>query len=91
MSGNRKYFLKYTKEVLQKDLPNLTTSVKALIKKAIEEKLIIDPIHYGKPLRYSLKGYRSLRVGNYRIIYTIEAQKNRIVIIAIKHRKDAYN
>ena len=91
MSGNRKYLLKYTKEVLQKDLPKLTKSVKALIKKTIEEKLVIDPITYGKPLRYSLKGYRSIRVGNYRIIYIFQPEKNRIIISAIKHRKDAYN
>ncbi|MES2504791.1 MAG: type II toxin-antitoxin system RelE/ParE family toxin [Myxococcota bacterium] len=44
----------------------------------------------GKPLRYSLKGHRRLRVGDYRVVYRIEPQNQTVVIIAIKHRKDIY-
>ena len=50
----------------------------------------MDPIGFGKPLRYSLKGHRRLRVGDYRIVYRIAADKKIVVIIAIKHRKDIY-
>ena len=59
-----------------------------MIKTAIEERLMVDPIGFGKPLRYSLKGHRRLRVGDYRVVYRIE--KKTVVIIAIKHRKDVY-
>ena len=42
----------------------------------------------GKPLTNKLKGCYKLRVGKYRIIYTID---NRIVnITKIGHRKDVY-
>ena len=41
----------------------------------------------GKPLRFGLKGFRSLRVGKYRIIYKIN---DKILLSTLKHRKDVY-
>lgn len=35
------------------------------------------------------KGYR-IRIGDYRVVYTIDIEKNTILIIKIKHRKDVY-
>jgi len=61
------------------------------IKRAIEERLSIDPIGLGKPLRYSLKGHRRLRVGDYRIVYRIDHTKHIVTIVVIKHRKDVYD
>jgi mRNA-degrading endonuclease RelE of RelBE toxin-antitoxin system len=51
---------------------------------------MIDPIGFGKPLRYSLKGHRRLRVSDYRIVYRIDADTSLVIIISIKHRKDVY-
>ena len=68
----------------------LPSTIKARIKHAIEERLMVDPIGFGKPLRYSLKGYRRLRVGDYRVIYCIKADLNIVIVVAIKHRKDVY-
>ena len=56
--------------------------------KYIEERIAFDPISFGKPLRYGLKGYRRNRVGDYRIIYRVEEGANTVLIIAIQHRKD---
>jgi mRNA interferase RelE/StbE len=42
----------------------------------------------GKPLRYSLKGFRLIRIGKYRLIYAIE--KNLIKVYAFEHRKEVY-
>ena len=42
----------------------------------------------GKPLKYELKNYRSLRVPPFRIIYRIE--ENLIIINCFDHRKDVY-
>jgi len=48
-----------------------------------------EPELYGKPLRRSLKGYRKLRVGDYRVIFRIE--KHFIKIFVIQHRsKNTY-
>lgn len=89
MSGNR-YQIEYLKSVVDEDIPALSASARSLIKKAIEQRLTLDPVGYGKPLRYSLKGHRRLRVSDYRIVYRIEEKKNKVLIIAIKHRKDIY-
>lgn len=52
---------------------------------------MVDPIGFGKPLRYSLKGHRRLRVSDYRVVYRIEEKTNTVLIIAIKHRRDVYD
>lgn len=90
MHGN-KYIIKYLDVVVKEDIPNLQPTIRTMIKKAIEERLMIDPIGFGKPLRYSLKGHRRLRVSDYRIVYRIDPDLNTVVIVSIKHRKDVYD
>lgn len=84
------YQILYLDEVIRKDVRVLPTSAKILIKRAIEERLIVDSIAFGKPLRYSLRGHRRLRVSDYRIVYRIEPETHTVVIVAIKHRKEVY-
>ncbi len=83
------YSVEYIQKVVSDDISDLPKSACVQIKQAIEERLTTDPIGFGKPLRYSLKGLRRLRVGDYRIIYQIKDK--RVIILAIKHRKDVYN
>lgn len=85
-----KYQIRYLEEVVRKHIPALSSSVRALIKRAIEERLTVDPVGFGKPLRYSLKGHRRLRVSHYRVVYRIAPEIKTVIIIAIKHRKDIY-
>lgn len=54
------------------DLANISVNIKERIQKAIESRLLGDPINYGLPLRKSFQGHRKLRVRNYRIIYRID-------------------
>lgn len=61
-----------------------------MIRKAIEKKLTTDPIAFGKPLRYTLKGFRRLRVGDYRVIYRIVENKVLVIIVDIDHRRVVY-
>jgi mRNA interferase RelE/StbE len=82
------YILEYEDTVTSDDIPLLPKTIRETIKRAIEERLTLDPVGFGKPLRYSLKGLRRLRVGDYRIIYKLEDKT--VIIIAIKHRKDVY-
>ncbi|MBX9786700.1 MAG: type II toxin-antitoxin system RelE/ParE family toxin [Alphaproteobacteria bacterium] len=86
-----KYHIHYLEEVAQKHIPHLPVRAKSLIKRAIEERLMVDPIGFGKPLRYSLKGHRRLRVTDYRVVYRIEEKTKTVLIIAIKHRRDVYD
>ena len=88
--GNKPFTIEYRKSLTRKDIPALPNTISKLIKKAIEERLAIDPIR-GKPLQYHLKGYRRLRVSSYRIIYSIDMPAHKVVVIAIRHRKNIYD
>ncbi len=90
MSGRKLYNIEYLDSVIERDISSLPKTARLMIEKAIEERLMVDPIGFGKPLRYSLKGHRRLRVSDYRIVYRIEGATQTVLVIAIKHRKDVY-
>lgn len=83
------YLIEYDIAIEDK-LKKLPKPIRQMILNSIEKKLTTDPISYGKPLRYSLKGYRRLRVGDYRVVYKIIEDKIIVLIIDIGHRKDIY-
>ncbi len=78
------------KSSVKKDFKNISNEMASIIRQVIEEKLMIDPMKYGVPLRRALKGYMKLRVGSYRIVYTIEKKTITVHVIKIAHRKDVY-
>jgi len=92
MPGNkaRAYSIEYLKQVVDEDIPSLPKKMQDTIKRAIETRLMKDPVGFGKPLQYSLKGHRRLRVSHYRIVYRIGVDDHVVTIVAIKHRKDVY-
>ncbi len=83
------YKIEYVASV-KDDLKSISKAEKEQIKKAIEKKLATNPIEFGKPLQYSLKGLRRLRAGNYRIIFKIEEDEKSVLIVKIGHRKEVY-
>jgi mRNA interferase RelE/StbE len=83
-----KFRITYAKEVLEDDLPKLSSSAKALISRAIQERLTTQPSKYGEPLSGDLKNQRRLRVSKYRIIYKIE--KDVVDISAVGIRSKVY-
>lgn len=83
------YRIEYLESVVRYDIPTLSATARRQIRTAIERKLASHPIEFGKPLRYSFKGARRLRVGEYRVIYTIEPP-DVVVIAKIGHRRDVY-
>ena len=80
--------IEYHKAVTKEDIPRLSSEWKKKIKQAIENKLTVHPEIFGKPLRQSLKGYRKLRVADYRVIFRIERKK--VKIFVIQHRSVVY-
>lgn len=44
----------------------------------------------GKPLQLTLKGLRSWRTGDFRIVYRLEARQVEVLVIAVGHRRDVY-
>lgn len=80
--------IRYHEAVVKEDIARLSSEWKKRIKTAIEARLSSLPDLYGKPLRRSLKGYRKLRVGDYRVIFRIEGKAVKIFIIG--HRSVVY-
>ena len=67
----------------------IDVSVLARIRIAIETKLSVDPIRFGKPLGYSLRQTRALRVGDWRVLYILSGTE--VVILTMRHRKEGYD
>ncbi len=44
----------------------------------------------GKPLQMSLRGLRSWRTGDFRIIYRIVAERVEVIVVAAGHRREIY-
>jgi mRNA interferase RelE/StbE len=83
-----KYRLEYLQSVVDVDIPALPKAARERIRREIERKLTTHPIEFGKPLQYSLKGCRRIRVGDYRIVFRIDREC--VVIVKIGHRKEVY-
>ena len=75
--------------VVSHDIPKLSSEWKKKVRRAVEERLVTHPDLYGKPLRRSLRGYRKLRVGDYRVIFKIE--KSTVKVFIIGHRSIVYD
>lgn len=71
------------------DVVKIPKNIRLRIQKAIENRLMVDPVSFGDPLRRVLKGYRKFRVGHYRLIYKLE-QKT-IIVLFLGHRKNVYD
>jgi len=82
--------VEYLDTVVDDDIPALPKTIRELVKRAIETRLIVDPVGLGKPLRYSFVGHRRIRVGEYRIVYRMDIGSHIVTIVLIKHRKDVY-
>lgn len=70
------------------DIQGLDAYTGRQILDAIMRKLKTDPLSFGKPLRFTLRAHRSLRVGDYRIIYIVEDKI--VTILAVFHRREGY-
>ena len=68
--------------------------VKKIRDKGLKEKLQkqIDKVtaspDFGKPLRYDLKGERTIYVKPYRLIYKVDGDK--LILLRFEHRDEAY-
>jgi addiction module RelE/StbE family toxin len=83
------YRIEYLESVVREDIPKLSKDARSRIRKAIEGKLASHPVEFGRPMRYSFKGARRLRVEDWRVVYTIEPP-DVVLIVKIGHRKDVY-
>jgi len=78
----------YEQEVVKHDIPCLSKTDGERVRSAIGDKLVTAPEFFGKPLRRSLRGYRALRVGDFRVVFRIQEKTVKIFLIA--HRSVVY-
>lgn len=57
--------------------------------RAAVDELSKDPLQ-GKLLSFTLKGLRSWRTGDWRIIYRAEAERVVVVVVTVGHWRDVY-
>ena len=77
----------YTKtaaEAIRKLDPAIRERVRLAVGQLSEQPL------RGKPLSFSLKGLRSWRTGEWRIVYKAEQQRVTVIIVTVGHRRDVY-
>src|SRR3989344_9028568 len=75
-------------KVTTKDIPRLDAFWRREIRDAVRGKLKTGPELYGKPLRHTLKGCRTLRIEDYRVVFKIS--KKTVQILIIDHRSVVY-
>ena len=80
--------VRYTKSAA-KAIRGLDPQVQSKVLVAIK-KLVEDPTR-GKPLQLTLRGLRSWRTGDWRIIYRAAREHLEILVIAVGHRRDVYD
>lgn len=81
----RRYELRYTPK-FDKCFRQLGEDIRLRVAPEIL-RLETDSI-LGKSLHGELKGFRSLRIGDYRVIYEISS--NQVVLHRVEHRRRAY-
>lgn len=59
--------------------------------RAAAEALRDDPRPPGAKMLTGLHGLWRIRVGDYRIVYTIDDQRNVVRVAAVGHRRDVYS
>ena len=82
----------YAIEVLpaaERDLRKVHPQMRARIRGAVL-KLAAEPRPPGARALKDRPGYLRVRVGDYRIIYTIEDDVLRVVVVRVGHRRDVY-
>ena len=84
------YQVKWHEKAIEdlKDVDN--KSAKGLVER-LKTYLPQDPISLGKPLKGIFKGLYRYRLGDYRVIYSIDREENAIFILKIGKRKEVYN
>lgn len=82
----------YVIEVLpaaERDLRKVHSQMRARVRGAVL-KLATDPRPPGARALKDRPGYLRVRVGDYRIIYTIKDDVLRVLVVRVGHRRDVY-
>ena len=82
------YLIEYHPAVMAHDVPHLGRVERQEIIDAIHKKLVVAPEVFGKPLRQTLRGYRTFRVKDFRVIFRIQGKI--LKVLRVGHRSTVY-
>ena len=80
--------IKIHRLVIDKDFKKINKHNRSIILKTIYRKLSIAPEKYGSPLRNKPKEYWKLKISHYRVIYKIEKDTIKVLVLKIGMRRD---
>ncbi len=80
-------------EGAEKQFDKLDKTTRRTINRYIKERLLTpeNPRRFGKPLSGELKEFWRYRIGDYRLICSLQDHKLLILVVRVSHRKDVYN
>ena len=75
------------------ELKRLDPSIQRLVLRYLRERVSTaeDPRSFARPLRGERVGLWRYRVGAYRVVCAIEDRENRVRVLRIGHRREAYD
>ena len=71
-----------------RNIERLAQSVRRQVARRID--LLAERPRLGKMLTGRLRGKRSLRVGDYRVVYYLNTTQRQVVILSVGHRREIY-
>jgi mRNA interferase RelE/StbE len=75
-----------------RDLRKLDVQAQRLILRYLRERIATeeDPRRFGHALTRQLKGFWRYRVGNFRIVASIEDDQFVVLVVTVGHRREVY-
>ncbi len=83
------YEVIWQEKVLQ-DLKAIDKKDATKIIERVKTYLAPNPLGLGTPLKGIFKGLFRYRFGAYRVIYAVDMAEKKILVLHVKHRKEAY-
>jgi mRNA interferase RelE/StbE len=74
----------------RRDLARLPPRIATVILTYVDQRLVENPQRLSKPLQGTLEGFRSARSGDYRILFRLDEEDERLFITRVDHRAHAY-
>ncbi len=92
MSDTRVWRVEFDRDAAR-DLRKLGADARRLILRYLRERIAAsdDPRRFGRPLTRDLKGLWRYRVGDYRIVASIEEDRFVVLVVTVGHRREVYD
>jgi mRNA interferase RelE/StbE len=92
MAAPRQWRVEFDRDAAR-DLRKLGHDARRLILHYLRERIATadNPRRFGRPLTGDLKGLWRYRVGDYRIVATIEDDRFIVLVLTVGHRREVYD